>query len=245
MGLATRIIPTVLHRRGRMVKGRGFRADRIVGHAMQASRIYASRNIDELVLLDVDQGESEPDYAMVAQLSDKCFFPLAVGGRVRSVDHVRSLLFAGADKVVICTGAAESPSLIAECARRFGSQAVVCAVDVRDGVAYASGGSVAIGHCTDWLAECVRAGAGEILLQSIERDGTMEGYDLDLIDDCARRVPVPLVASGGCSGYDDMLQAIYTGADAVAAGALFLFSDSTPAGAARYLAGKGIDVRAA
>lgn len=247
MCLAHRVIPTILVSWRKLVKGKRFDTWRSVGLAAQAVRIHAARGVDEVCLLDVaatPEGRG-PDLAMIEELSDVLFAPLAVGGGVRSVADVKALLRAGADKVVIGTGVVEVPHLVRHCADAVGSQAIVVSVDV------GYGNSVMV-HCgqksyshapvlyADWAE---KVGAGEILLQSIELDGTMEGYDLTLIREVSQAVGIPVIASGGCAGYDDMRAALAAGASAVAAGALFLFTDATPSGAAQFLQSKGIEAR--
>ena len=229
MSLAHRIIPTILSKDGQLVKGEGFKCDRVVGNALQAARIHAMRSVDELVILDV--GDGEPDYEMIRKLTDNTFTPVTVGGGIKSVEDVQKLLNAGADKVCIRYN---KPSLIREVAHRFGSQAAVVSLDDKvNGYA-----------CMRVFAQGINlTGAGEILLQSRERDGTMQGYDLKLIKSVSEAVNIPVVASGGCSGYEDMHNAIKAGASAVAAGALFQFTDCTPKGAAEYLRDNGVEVR--
>jgi cyclase len=247
MGLAHRIIPTLLCKGRTLVKGKNFEPWRSVGLVVQGVRINAQRGVDELVLLDVSatrEGRG-PDFDLVRELSDILYAPLAVGGGVRSVEDVKKLLRSGADKVVIGTGAAEVADLVRDCADVVGAQAIVVSVDV------GYGNSVMI-HCgrtgyshspVTYAKWCERSGAGEILLQSIERDGTGQGYDLDLIRKVSEAVSIPVIAHGGCSGYEDMAAALAAGASAVAAGALFQFTDATPKGAAQFLAKAGVEVR--
>lgn len=247
MGLAVRIIPSVLCRGRVMVKGEKFNPWRGVGLAEQAVRVHQARGVDELVLLDVGatpEGRG-PDLDLVRDLTEGCFMPLAVGGGVRSVDDVRDLLKAGADKIIIGTGAAEVPDLVYDCANTVGSQAIVVSVDV------GYGGSVMIrcgktgySHTAVGYAQWAeRAGAGEILLTSVDREGTMAGYDLDLVREVAKAVNIPVIAHGGCRNYENMVDAVVAGASAVAAGALFQFTEATPKGAAQVLAARGIEVR--
>jgi len=236
--LATRIIPTILMDKGQLVKGVGFKADRVVGNALQAARVHAMRGVDELVLLDVTATKEgrEPDYEMVRKLSNGCFAPLTVGGGIKTEDHVRKLLRAGADKVCVKTSWLEDMYSVKKLADQFGRQCITVSLDIRDS-----------GYVRDYAHELAHAaevtGAGEILLQSVERDGAMQGYDIDLIKVVSEAVSIPVIASGGCSGYEDMYNAIQAGASAVAAGALFQFTDNTPKGAAEYLSAKGVEVR--
>lgn len=244
MSLAHRIIPTILCRGRQAFKGVGFNSWRPIGLALEKVRVHAMRGVDELVLLDIGATADGrgPDLSLVEELSEMLFAPLAVGGGVRSVEDVKALLRAGADKVVI--GTAANMALVRECSSIVGSQAIVVSFDVKNGVGWTNCGTVNWVTSPRWAVECyAHAGAGEILLQSIERDGTMQGYDLDLIRMVSAAVDLPVVASGGCGTYEHMVEAIQAGASAVAAGAMFQFTDNTPKGAARYLAEHGIEAR--
>jgi cyclase len=236
--LATRVIPTLLCRGRQLVKGKQFNSWRSVGLAAQAVRIHQQRGVDELILLDIaatPEGRG-PDLDLIRELSDILFCPLTVGGGVRSIDDVHALMEAGADKVAIKTAAYKDPSLVRKIADRFGSQAIVVAIDHDyQGDPYQSPWQEA-----QWFE---RQGAGELLLTSVEREGTMHGYDLEEINAVTVNVGIPVIAHGGCSGYEDMHNAIQAGASAVAAGALFQFTDCTPRGAAEYLKSRGVEVR--
>lgn len=248
MGLAVRIIPTMLVRGEHLVKGRQFNSWRVVGHPMQAARIYAARGVDELILLDISatpEGRG-PDFAIVEKLSEWCRTPLTVGGGVRSVDDVRRLLRAGADKVSIGTACYLEPGfIIRDCSEYFGSQCIVYALDVLERTTVMTHcGKHGYSHdplyCAQWAQD---QGAGEIVLTSIDREGTLEGYDLELVRAVAHAVDIPVIAHGGAGTYQHMLEAIQAGADAVAAGAMWHFTDQTPAGAAEYLADHGVETR--
>lgn len=244
--LAKRIIPVILNKHSSLIKGRGFAGDRVVGHAYQASRIHSSRYVDELILLDITATteDREPDYSAVKALADSCFSPLTVGGGVSKWDHIRKLLQSGADKVSICTHALLDMSCIRHFSESFGRQCITIAVDTMGGYVYSSSGKVRheMGP-VEWARLSQQLGAGEILLTSIDRDGTMCGYDLELIRQVSDAVNIPVIANGGCGSYEDMYQAIECGASAVAAGALWVFSDATPKEAAKYLNKKGVEVR--
>lgn len=246
MGLAVRIIPTLLCRGKSLVKGRQFKADRVIGHAQQAVRIHQQRGVDELMLLDVDATpKGKPLNAdMVLDLADECFMPLTVGGGIKSLSDVKTLLDAGADKVCINTAGYDSPGFIQEVSGKYGSQAVVVSIDVMDGKV--------VTHCgifprklspIVWAKTAESMGAGEIVLTSVDREGTMGGYDLELIRSVSEAVNIPVIAHGGCLGPADMLAAIQVGASAVAAGALFAFTETTPKDCARYLADQNVEVR--
>lgn len=242
----------------KLVKGKQFNSWRSVGNVMQAAEIYAYRAVDEIILLDIDATPNGrgPDFKQIERVAAKFFTPLTVGGGVRSVQDVRDLLSAGADKVAFGTAQFPVPSLVQACADKFGSQAIVVAVDVKAGhVMKKCGTQIAdptyLCECSqgdpvgavDWAREIVQWGTGEILLTSIDREGTMEGYDIELIRAVSAAVDVPVIAHGGCSGYEDMAAAIRAGASGVAAGALFQFTDATPREAAQYLAARGIEAR--
>lgn len=243
--LATRVIPVLLKRSSTLVKGERFNSWRSVGVAMQAARVHAARAVDELIILDIgatSEGRS-PDFAAIKELTRDCFCPLTVGGGVRNVEDVRQLLAAGADRVAICSGLNRKGFLM-ECVTRFGSQAIVAAIDSKYGFASRDCGLVnTIVPVKIWASQCAIEGAGEILLQSIDRDGTMQGYDLEMIRSVSSAVDIPVIACGGCSGPEDMLNAIKAGASAVAAGALFQFTDHTPRSCSEYLATNGIETR--
>ncbi len=250
--LKVRIIPTLLYRDFGLVKGTRFDSRRAVGNPIQTIKVYNLRGVDELVFLDVTAtlGGREPDFDLVDELADECFMPLAVGGGVRTLDHVRRLLQVGADKVSINTAAVEDPELMRAAAEHFGSQSVIASIDVKrdaDGTAEAwiRSGTVPTGRDPVELAQEVESlGAGEILLTSIDRDGTMEGYDIDVIRRVSRAVTVPVIASGGAGSLEDLGRALLEGeASAVAAAAIFHFTQHTPAEAKRYLRTLGVPVR--
>lgn len=244
--LAKRIIPTLLVRGRTLVKGERFDGWRSVGHALQGAQVHAGRGVDELCILDIaatNDGRG-PDLQMVSEITANCFIPVTVGGGVRTLDDITALLRSGADKVCIGTGYWEEPTLVRRAAQRFGRQAIVVSVDVRLGQCTSRCGSKQV-HADPVRAavEAQNEGAGEILLSCVDRDGTMQGYDIPLIREVSQAVDVPVIASGGCSGYSDMLNAFKAGADACAAGALYAFTDCTPKGAARFLKSQGLEVR--
>ena len=227
--LAHRIIPTILMKNGHLVKGERFKADRIVGNALQAARIHAMRGVDEITILTV---RGETDFDLIRKLTQNTTVPVTVGGGINTLWATEKAFDAGADKVCIKY---EDSGFIEVLAKKYGSQAVVAAVNVSVGYGY-------IPSTINMVDEVEDAGAGEVLLQAIGRDGTMSGYDLDLID-ISNYTGLPVIASGGCSGYPDMLAAINAGASAVAAGALFQFTNATPRGAAEYLHSHDVEVR--
>ena len=247
-----RVMPTLLYKEVGLVKGTSFDSWRRVGSAMQAVKVYNMREVDELVYLDVTATAEKrpPDFESVDELADECFMPLTVGGGVRTVEDVRRLLQVGADKVSINTAVVEDPTIIREIARRFGSQCVVVSIDARrlaDGAyeVYTHSGMVATGRDPISLAQEVESmGAGEILLTSIDRDGTMTGYDIELTRQVCETVSVPVIASGGAGSYLHMAEVLQQGhASAVAAASIFHFTHQTPLEAKCYLRKEGINVR--
>lgn len=213
---------------------------------MAVMQIHATRGCDEIICLDISataEGRG-PDLGLIEELAEACFSPIAVGGGVSTVQDARNLLKAGADKIVIGSGHNEVPNLVRDIAGHFGSQSVVVAIDHKDGRYWTRCGTHDTGlSVLDAALGAESCGAGEILLTSIERDGTMCGYDLETIRSIANLLPIQVIAAGGCSGYEDMHRAIQVGADAIAAGAIFQFCDYTPAGAAEYLSNCGVEVR--
>jgi len=245
--LKIRVIPTLLHKGFGLVKGVRFDSRRAVGSPMQAVKVYNLRNVDELVFLDVtatSEGRG-PDFELIDELADECFMPLAVGGGIRSVDDVRRLLGVGADKVVIGTAALRTPDVVREAADRFGSQCIVVSVDTRNGEVCTKSGRVPTGRDPVDVAQAVEElGAGEILLQSIDEDGVMKGYDVETVARVTAAVSIPVIASGGAGTFSHMADVLTAGgASAVAAASMFHFTEQTPMEAKQYLAEQGFPVR--
>ena len=211
-------------------------------------RVVERRDIDELILLDISATPNNraPRFEDIRAYCDNLFCPVTVGGGIRSVADAQRIIAGGADKVAVNTAAIERPELINELARKFGSQAVVVAIDVRSGTRVYS-------HCgtqstelsaIDWAKEVEERGAGEILLTSIDRDGMLTGYDCELIRRVSDAVGIPVIAAGGCGDYAHIAEVLYgTKAHAVAVGAAFQFMEMTPKGASRYLHDQGFQVR--
>jgi len=252
MAIKIRIIPTLLFKEMGLVKGVAFDSWRRVGTAMQAIKVYNLRDVDELVFLDITataEGRG-PDFDMVDELADECFFPFAVGGGITCVEDVRRLLRVGADKVVLNTAAVERPELISEIAQRFGSQCVIMSIDARrneDGAyeTFIHSGKQPTGQDPVMVARrSAELGAGEILITSIDRDGTMMGYDIELTRQVSEAVFIPVIASGGAGNYEHMAQVLREGkVSAVSAASIFHFTQQTPLEAKRYLKGQGFMVR--
>jgi imidazole glycerol-phosphate synthase subunit HisF len=245
--LKTRVVPVLLWDEHGCVKGRQFDSTRRIGSMMDRVRLMERREVDELIILDIAATPNKrgPRFEEVSQLTENLFMPVTVGGGVKNVSDIKRLLAGGADKVAIGTAALAQPDLIADASQKFGAQAVVASIDCR-GMEVFTGPQrmVATGrHCKNTAVDFERHGAGEILLTSIDRDGTLEGYDLDLIREVTEAVSIPVIACGGCGSYEHMEQAINAGAHAVAVGAMFQFCEQTPRGASRYLNEHGIAAR--
>jgi cyclase len=250
--LAKRIIPCLDVHAGRVVKGVNFVQLRDAGDPVEIARRYDEAGADELAFLDITASSDARDtiLSVIERVADQVFIPLTVGGGVRSVEDVRKLLNAGADKVSINTSAVENPKLIAQAARRFGSQAIVVAVDARAcgpgrWEVYTHGGRKARGlDAVEWAATMAAHGAGEILLTSMDRDGTKSGFDLALTRAVASAVTVPVIASGGVGTLEHLALGIEQGgADAVLAASVFHFGEITVGQAKRFLAARGIEMR--
>lgn len=250
--LKIRVMPTMLYKDYGLVKGRGFDSWRRTGSLMQTVKVYNMREVDELVFVDIAATREgrEPDYALVDDFADDCFMPLTVGGGVRTLDQVGRLLEVGADKVALNTAAVETPGLITQIAQRYGAQCCVVSIDFRRPSGgkpeiFTTSGAKATGlDPVTFAKECAARGAGEILLTSIDRDGTFEGYDVEITRAVVDAVGIPVIASGGCGNYDHMAEVLSKGkASAVAAASIFHFTEQTPLEAKRNLAAKGFRVR--
>jgi len=253
MTLAVRIIPCLDVAGGRVVKGVNFVELRDAGDPVQAAAAYDAAGADELCFLDITASHENRGtlIAMVERTADVCFMPLTVGGGVRSVDDARALLLAGADKVAVNSAAVARPALIGELAMRFGEQCVVVAVDAKQVAPgkweiFTHGGRTPTGiDAVAYAIEAAKLGAGEILLTSMDRDGTKAGYDLALTRTIADAVPVPVVASGGVGGVADLVSGVRDGhASAVLAASIFHFGEVTIPQARAAMAAAGLPVRA-
>lgn len=249
--LKVRVIPTLLYKSVGLVKGVGFDSWRRVDTVIPAIKVYNMREVDELILLDIEatSEERDPDYNEIRDFSRECFVPFCVGGGIRNLGQIKLLLRAGADKVAINTAAYHTLNLVSEGAAQFGSQCIVVGIDCRkiDGVyrCFSHNGSVDTGYrLEDWARRVEQAGAGEILLTSVEQDGTMQGYDVEMIRRVSELVNIPVIASGGAGNYEHMLQAVKEGkASAVAAASIYHFTEQTPKEAKEYLGDHGVPVR--
>ncbi|MCX5662285.1 MAG: imidazole glycerol phosphate synthase subunit HisF [Planctomycetota bacterium] len=253
--LSHRIIPCLDVKAGRVVKGVNFVQLRDAGDPVEIARQYDAAGADELVLLDITASHEDRQIMLdvVRQVAEQCFMPFTVGGGIRTIDDVTRLIQAGAEKVSLNTAAVVNPQLIADTAKRFGRCATVVNIDpkrvVRDGKTifevHTHGGRKPTGlEAVAWAREVVERGAGEIVLTSMDADGTRDGYDVEMTAAVAAAVDVPVVASGGCGGPEHMRAVIQeAGADAALAASIFHYGQYTIGQTKAYLAEHGVDVR--
>lgn len=250
--LKKRIIPKFLIRNGRLVKGVRFHDNfREAGNPVSTAKVYDSYGVDELLFVDIDatpQGRPATG-SIIERVSEEVFMPFTVGGGIRTLEEIAALLASGADKVCINTSAIENPAFVTQAASRFGDQCIVVGIDYQR----QSGGELCVvsrcGHDRtlldplEWALRMQDAHAGEIMLCSIDRDGTMEGYDVELIAQAADRLEVPLIASSGAGTLQHCRDALEAGASAITISSMFLFSDHSPIKVRSYLATNGVSVR--
>jgi cyclase len=260
--LKKRLIPVLLLQNGLLVRSELFKIHQIIGNPLYEVQRFNEWNVDELIYLDITRdgdydlgrddhkvkGLSDP-LGILDAVAKTCFMPLTWGGRIRSVDDMRERFSRGADKITINTVAFRTPELITQAAQMFGNQAVVVSIDAlkhADGryEVFVEGGRVATGRTpADWAREAESRGAGEILLQSIDRDGIGQGYDVDLIGEVASAVSIPVIACSGVGRFEDYAAGIEAGASAVAAANIWHFKELTDRQGKRALARAGVDVR--
>jgi cyclase len=249
--LAKRIIPCLDVKDGRVVKGVSFVNLRDAGDPVEQARVYDAEGADELVFLDITASHERRDIVlhMVRAVAESVFIPFTVGGGIRTVEDMRAMLLAGADKVSVNSAAVRQPQVIAEGALEFGSQCVVVAIDAKRSVdgwqVYVNGGRISTGlDAVQWARQVAALGAGEILLTSMDADGTQAGYDVALTRAIADAVPIPVIASGGAGALDHFHAALTEGrADAALAASLFHYRQLSIADLKAYLARRGVPVR--
>jgi cyclase len=260
--LAKRIIPCLDVKDGRVVKGINFVNLRDAGDPVEQAQVYDAERADELVFLDITASHERRDITieMVRRVADAVFIPFTVGGGLRTIEDIRAILMAGADKVSINTAAVQNPSLITEGAKQFGSQCIVVAIDAKRSTnfklqssklkiqkweVYIHGGRTPTGlDAIEWAREAERRGAGEILLTSMDCDGTQEGYDIELTRTIAEAVSIPVIASGGAGKLEHFYQVLTAGqADAALAASLFHYRQLSIGQLKAYLAAHGVPVR--
>lgn len=253
MSVAIRVIPCLDVDQGRVVKGVNFSDLRDAGDPVELARKYGQAGADELVFLDISASSSNRNttYEMVKRTADEIFIPLTVGGGVRTVEDVDNLLRSGADKVGINTAGLANPDLISQASKRFGDQCIVLSVDVRRSSEMPSGfeatthgGRQSSGRdAIDWIVEAASRGAGEVLLNSMDADGTKAGFDLDLISKVRAQVSLPIIASGGAGKLEDFAPAVEVGANALLAASVFHYGELTIGQVKADLSAHGITVR--
>ena len=256
MALAKRIIPCLDVDKGRVVKGVNFVDIRDAGDPVEIARKYNEQGADEITFLDITASHEsrDPPYATVERMAAEVFSPLTVGGGVRNVEHIRNLLNAGADKVGINTAAVFNPEFVREAAERFGSQCIVVAIDAKRVSAedepsrwelFTHGGRKPTGlDAVEWARKMTAYGAGEILLTSMDRDGTKSGFDLGLTRAISDAVPVPVIASGGVGNLQHLVDGVKEGgADAVLAASIFHFGEYSIPEAKAFMRDQGVTVR--
>lgn len=230
--LKTRVMPCLLSKNGRLVKTVKFKNPAYVGDPVNAIKIYNEKEVDELILVDITATieERKPSLELISEIADECFMPLTYGGGIRNVDDMKRIFGLGIEKIAVNSYAAENPSFITQAAALFGSQSVVVSIDAKKNwlgryTVFTHGGRKDIKRDpVAYAREMEQMGAGEILLNAIDRDGTMEGYDLDLIKMVAGAIGIPVIACGGAGSVDDFGKAVKTGgASAVAAGSMVVY----------------------
>ena len=250
--LKKRIIPKFLIRGGRLVKMRRFHDDqREAGNPVSTAKVYDSYGVDELIFVDVDATNDGRVVtgAIIERVAEEVFVPLTVGGGVTTLEQIESLLKSGADKVSINTAAIENPDFITQAASRFGDQCIVVSIDYKADEfgrkrVYGRGGTTGTSHDPVEFAQRMQdLHAGEILMSSIDRDGMMNGYDLELIGDLSNKLSIPLIASSGAGSLDDCKAALDAGASAITISSMFIFTDHSPIKVRTYLATNGVYVR--
>lgn len=229
--LRHRVIPVLLIKDNGLVKTMRFKDPVYVGDPINAVKIFNEKEVDELVLLDITatNEKREPDYKIIEEIVSEAFMPVGYGGGINKMNQIEALFKLGVEKIILNTAAQLNSGLISQAAQTFGNQSIVVAIDVKKNfwgkhIIYTHSGSKKQDvDLTAFLRAAENAGAGEIIINSIDRDGTMSGYDIDLIKTTSKTVSIPVVASGGAGGVDDFCHAIQAGASAVAAGAMFVF----------------------
>ena len=249
--LKNRIIPCLDVKNGRVVKGINFVDLKDAGDPVEQASIYSDNGADEICFLDITASNENRDtiYEVVKETSKRCFVPLTVGGGVRSVDDINKLLNCGADKVSINTAAVQNPSVVIDSSKKFGSQCIVVAIDAKKNdeswEIFTHGGRNSTGiDAIDFAILMEKNGAGELLVTSMDRDGTQKGYDIDLMSKISSSVNIPVIASGGVGNLDHLVEGIKTGkASAVLAASIFHYGKYSIKEAKEYLDSKGIPVR--
>lgn len=250
--LFQRLIPSLLLRKGRLVKGTQFSDHRDAGRAETTARAHNAQGADELLLLDIDASREKlpPDYTTIRQVAQECFMPLTVGGGVRTLEHASNCMDAGADKLFLNTAAIDNPEFITALAHKFGSQALVLGVDIAGSSRsprlfdHRMNKTLETSDPLGWIKEAIVRGAGEIRLMSVDHEGTRNGFDLSLYQLMRKHVKVPVILEGGAGTPDHLMTAFRDGVEAVATGTMLVFSDNNIVRLKQYLASNGCNLRA-
>jgi cyclase len=248
--LKIRVIPTLLWKQHSLVKSKRFSEWRKVGHLVPSVKIYNSRNVDEIIFLDISDpgGNQIPDYNIVNEIASHCFVPLTIGGNIKNVFDVQNIIERGADKICINSILDSNIKIISEISKNFGSQAVVVSIDYKKinneyKIFFKGGKKESDLNIFDHLKKIEDLGAGELILNSIDNDGMMNGYELEVLGKISMTSNLPIIVSGGAGSYSHMKEAIEHGASAVAAASIYHFTEKTPEEAKDYLKKNGIPVR--
>ncbi len=231
MSYRARIIPVLLIQQGALVKTEKFSSPRYVGDPINAIKIFNEKEVDEIVVLDIDASKKNQkiNFDLIRDLASECFMPLAYGGGIKILNDIEQLIKTGVEKVIINSTALENPEFISSAAKEFASSTIVASVDVTQNffgkyILYSASGKRNTYGVTDYVKQLENAGAGEILLQAVHHDGTGKGYDQKLISKLSKSVSIPMIACGGASSVEDLRSAINSGASAAAAGSIFVFT---------------------
>ena len=232
--LKIRVIPCLLLQNSGLAKTINFKDEKYIGDPINAIKIFNDKEVDELVFLDISNNKTnqKPNFELISKITSECFMPLACGGGIKSINDVEKILNLGAEKIIVNSHAIDNPSFINEASNIFGSQSIVVSIDVKKNRAgnyeiFKDNGKKPTGiNPKDFATQMEKMGAGELFLNSIDRDGMMNGYDLDLIKEISRVISIPLIACGGAGKIEDFKKAIDAGASAVAAGSMFVFYGS-------------------
>lgn len=248
--LKTRIIPTLLKKKLGLVKGKNFKNLRRVTDVMPLIKIYNKRDVDEIVFLDIETTLNKKiiNFDFIKNIAKELNIPFAYGGGIKSLVDAQDVLLSGADKIILNSSIYDDPNLITKISEFTGAQSIVISIDVKK----INSEHYCFSHCgtkdkkiniLDFFDKMPEQKFGEVIICSIDKEGTMEGYDLELIKKLSDKIKVPIIASGGAGSYEDMFDAINAGASAIAAGSIFHFTELTPSGAKKFLHNKGVNVR--
>jgi cyclase len=242
--LKKRVIPALLIKDNLLVKTKKFERPRSIGSIIEAVKLYDLREVDELIVLDINKniGNKEPNYKTILEISKECFVPLSFGGGIKNINTIYKVLKSGADKVIVSSEAIKNPFFIKEAAEEFGSQCIVVSLDY-----YKQDKSLLLKNnynILDFAMKAADMGAGELVVTCVDTEGTMSGYDYDTLKDIKKKITIPLLASGGAGSFKDLLKAFkYCNVDAVVASSIYCFENKTPREAKLFLKNSGINVR--